>query len=170
MSLERSRADAPQYPVVSALEAKNRADQVVTRIELDTDVGLEDRLETELGVWMDTIASGCLAHEVKHLYWLSTDPSRTQADKPVDASALRRSLFLAMSRPGDDDCWRDYLEIQEAIYQRWLAVGALLRARGVWQRLLRRNRLSDEDIRLREREWQGPITEARAHFIARWRG
>lgn len=169
MSSDYPHADAPRYPIVSGDDATRRADLILADFDLATDVGLEDRLAPILGTWMDEHAVSYLTHEIKHLYWLLIDPRRTRRDKPIDAEALRRALVLAMSRPAEDECWRDYQRIQGAVYQRWLAVGALLRSRGLRSWLLRRKGLTDEEMHRRESEWQRPIAEARAHFIATWR-
>lgn len=115
MSPNQSRADASEYPVVTPQDAALRADRVVAVIGLDTDVGLEDRLEREFDAWMDRQEVGYLVHEVKHLYWLLTDPESNPGRQaggcpcpssfadPRDVAPLRgRVLARLPADPGGD--------------------------------------------------------------------
>lgn len=156
-----------RYPVVATSEAQDRIATVMGEVGLATDVGLDDRLDAVLRRWLDEAGARDLANETQHLYRLLTKADRSTPDKPVDPTALRRALLLAMTRPAEDPCWRDYqavlasIETYHQTVESAYRVGPALRLR----RALTRWRPDQTDAEA----WARPIIDARKHFVANWR-
>jgi hypothetical protein len=149
---------ACQYPITDVIIAGSRAEHVLARV-YDVDVALDQRLAEALS---DTYGrdAQALANEAYWLYVRLAGPRQSEP-RPLNTAVLRRALILAMTRPADDPCWRDYLAIEAAAAQQRQRIRGLRSNR----RTFRRREPSQDELDATAQ----PYLEATARFNERWR-
>ncbi len=157
-----------RYATINKGEAERRTRVVMAEVGLDTDVALDDRLTGVLMRWMtEEAAARDLANQTRHLYQLLTRAGRTEPNKPVEPDSLRRALHLAMTRPDDDPCWRDYQALLAVIEQHHREVQAAYHAGPLLR--IRRAINGWKPDKIEDEARARPLIEARKQFAATWR-
>jgi hypothetical protein len=168
MEIANSPRPTQHYPVIDAATAAERADAILRQVDIERNADLEDRLTGVLSQWLEPVPARHLAGETNQLYQLLTDRWAGIPEAPVQGPTLRRALTLAMTRPDDDPCWRDYQRIIDATAARWELANAeygMHPLRTLRRKLIRRS----PDRQAQETAWAQPIIEARQSFKANWR-
>lgn len=150
---------ATLYPVVDAELAAGRVREVLAQMQ-ETDEVLNARLAEALGVY-DADARA-VANEAYGLYRRMAG-APTEQSRPLNRELLERALMLAMTRPDDDECWRDYQAVIAALGQHQARMGRLTS----WRPVRKLTRRGPSDARMNES--LQPVIDAETHFKERWR-
>jgi hypothetical protein len=168
MDIANSSRPTQPYPVTDTDTAVERADAVLRQVAVGHNADLEDRLTGALSQWLEPVPAHLLAGETNQLYQLLTERWAGIAEAPVQGDTLRRALILAMTRPADDPCWRDYKRIIDATAARWESANAEYGIHPL-RTLRRKLTRSTPDRNAQETAWAQPTIEARRNFKTKWR-
>lgn len=157
--MQRVGTPVTSYPVVDAELAAGRASGVLAQMQ-ETDEALNERLVEALSEY-DAYARA-IANEAYGLYWRMAG-ARTEQRRPLNLELLERVLILAMTRPEDDECWRDYQAVMFALGQHQVRMCRLTS----WHSVRKLVRRGPSEARMNES--LQPVIAAETHFKERWR-
>jgi len=157
--MQRVGTQVTLYPVVDAELAVGRAGEVLAQMQ-ETDEALNERLAEALGVY--DAEARAVANEAYGLYRRMAGAT-TEQSRPLNRELLERALMLAMTRPEDDECWRDYQVVIAALGQHQVRMGRLTS----WHPVRKLTRRGSSDARMNES--LQPVIAAETYFRERWR-